>query len=354
MDGKFNDLFLRACRRESVERVPVWYMRQAGRYDPEYRKIKEKYTLLDICAEPELAAEVTMMPVRKLGVDAAILYSDIMNPVACLGVSFDIVKDVGPVIEKPIRSRRDVENLAPFDAENGLPHVLETIRILERELTVPLITFAGAPFTLASYLIEGRPSKTYRRTKALMYGDPDTWFLLMDKLAGMASRYLRAQIRAGAKAVKVFDSWAGSLSPHDYKRYVLPAVRRIFADLADRPEPKIYFPGVASGELLAELGGLEADVIGLDWRVPISEGRRRLGSRHAVQGNLDPYVLEAPPEVIRDQAKRVVDEGIRESGFVFNFGHGLYPEASPDKLKALTEFVHEYSRQRMEATAARA
>ena len=341
----YNDVFLRACRREPVDRVPVWYMRQAGRYDPEYRKIKEKYTLLEICTRPELAAEVTMMPVRKLGVDAAILYSDIMNPVAPLGVSFDIVKDVGPVIEEPIRCARDVDRLTPIDAERQLPHVLETIRLLKRELNVPLIAFAGAPFTLASYLIEGRPSKTYRQTKALMYGEPAVWHRLMDKLADMASHYLRAQLNAGASALQLFDSWAGALSPGDYARYVLPAVKRIFDDLADMPQPKIYFPGVASGELLPTLGAVRADVIGVDWRVTIGEARRRLGSRFAVQGNLDPYVLTAPMDVIRDQAARIIDEGIREPGFVFNLGHGLYPEASLDKLKALTDFVHDYSQE---------
>lgn len=343
-----NDVFLRACRKESVDRIPVWFMRQAGRYDPEYRKIKEKHSLLDICARPELAAEVTLMPVRKLGVDAAILYSDIMNPVAPIGVPFDIVKDVGPVIDQPIRSARDVDRLRPLEPENDLPHVLETIRILKRELTVPLIGFAGAPFTLASYMIEGRPSKTYRLTKALMHGDPATWFLLMDKLADMAATYLRAQIRAGASAVQLFDSWAGALAPHDYERYVLPAVKRIFAGLADLPQPKIYFPGVASGELLPLLSRLEADVIGLDWRVSIAEARRRLGHRHAVQGNLDPFVLSAPFEIIREQARRIIDEGIREPGYVFNLGHGLYPEASLDKLKALTEFVHDYSREALQ------
>lgn len=347
-----NDLFLRACRREPVDRAPVWYMRQAGRYDPDYRKIKEKHSLLEICRQPELAAEVTMMPVRKLGVDAAILYSDIMNPVAPLGVPFDIVPNVGPVIAEPIRTARDVDRLKPLEAERDLPHVLETIRLLKRELDVPLIGFAGAPFTLASYLIEGRPSKTYRLTKALLFEHPDVWQRLMDKLADMAAHYLRAQIRAGAAAVQLFDSWAGALAPADYERHVLPAVKRIFAALADLPQPKIYFPGVASGELLPVLRGLQADVIGLDWRVSITEARRRLGRRFAVQGNLDPFVLTAPIGVIREQAARVIDEGVREPGFVFNLGHGLFPEASPDKLKALTDFVKAYSREALQAAAA--
>jgi uroporphyrinogen decarboxylase len=339
----FNDTLIRACRKQPVDRVPVWYMRQAGRYDPEYRKIKEKYSLLDICRQPELAAEVTLMPVRKLGVDAAILYSDIMNPVASIGIDFDIVKDVGPVIHNPVRTLDDVRRLRPFDAEGDLPHILETIRILDRELSVPLITFAGAPFTIASYLIEGRPSKSYIRTKQMMYGEPQTWHLLMDKLGDMVIAYLRAQIAAGAKAVQLFDSWVGALAPNDFREYVLPVVTRIFRELADLPQPKIYFPGVSSGELLPELRGIDADVIGLDWRVTIAEGRRRIGDKFAVQGNLDPYVLTAPMRVIEERAKEIIDQGIARPGYIFNLGHGLFPEASLDKLKELTHFVHDYS-----------
>lgn len=339
----YNDRFIRACRKESVDRLPVWYMRQAGRYDPDYRKIKEKYSLLEICRQPELAAEVTMMPIRKLGVDAAILYSDIMNPVASIGIDFDIVPNIGPVIDNPIRSAADVERLKPIDVEGDLGHVLETIRILNRELEVPLITFAGAPFTIASYLIEGRPSKSYIRTKSLMYGDPKVWFQLMDKLGDMVIAYLRAHMAAGGKAFQLFDSWVGALSPADFRKFVLPTIERIFDELSDLPQPKIYFPGVASGELLPTLGGLKADVIGLDWRVPIAEGRRRLGGKFAVQGNLDPYILTAPMEVVESYARAIIDEGIQEPGYVFNLGHGLFPEASLDKLRELTAFIHRYS-----------
>lgn len=339
----YNDTFIRACRKQEVDRLPVWYMRQAGRYDPEYRKIKEKYSLLEICKQPELAAEVTLQPVRKLGVDAAILYSDIMNPVASLGVEFDIVKNIGPVIENPIRTAADVARLRPIDVEGDLPHILETIRILDRELTIPLISFAGAPFTIASYLIEGKPSKSYIRTKEMMYGQPEVWFALMDKLGDMVIEYLKAHIAAGAKAVQVFDSWVGALSPRDFQVFVLPTVTRIFEGLADLPQPKIYFPGVSSGELLPYLREIKADVIGLDWRVPIAEARRRVGDRFAVQGNLDPYVLTAPMTVIEEQAREIIDQGIERPGYIFNLGHGLFPEASLDKLKALTEFVHRYS-----------
>ncbi|HZG74985.1 MAG TPA: uroporphyrinogen decarboxylase family protein, partial [Paenibacillus sp.] len=256
----YNDLFLRACRGETTERVPVWYMRQAGRYDPEYRKIKEKYSLLEICEQPELAAEVTLMPVKKLGVDAAILYSDIMNPVASIGIDFDIVKNVGPVIHNPVRTRADVEALRPIDVEGDLGHILKTIRILDAELNVPLITFAGSPFTIASYLIEGRPSKSYILTKTMMYSEPDVWHSLMNKLGDMIVAYVRAQFANGAKAVQLFDSWVGALSPRDFRTYVLPVIERIFRELSDIPHPKIYFPGVASGELLPLLGGVEADV----------------------------------------------------------------------------------------------
>lgn len=345
----YNDLFLRACKKEAVEKVPVWYMRQAGRYDPEYRKIKEKYSLLEICAQPELAAEVTMMPVRKLGVDAAILYSDIMNPVASLGIDFDIVAGVGPVIAKPIRHEADVDQLLPFNAEQDLSHVLETIRILDRELRVPLITFTGAPFTIASYLIEGRPSKTYIQTKTMMYSRPEVWFKLMDRLGNMVIDYIHAQHANGAKAVQIFDSWAGSLSTIDYEIYVLPTITRIYEALAGLDIPKIYFPGVASGELFPTLHHLKADVIGVDWRLSLAEARRRLDNRFAVQGNLDPFILTAPMELIKERAKAVIGQGIEQPGYIFNLGHGLFPEASLDKLKELTEFIHMYSSEALKA-----
>ncbi|MBY9082510.1 uroporphyrinogen decarboxylase [Paenibacillus sp. HN-1] len=340
----YNDTFIRACKKQETEHVPVWYMRQAGRYDPEYRKIKEKYSLLEICRQPELAATVTLMPVRKLGVDAAILYSDIMNPVASLGVKFDIVKNTGPVIEQPIRSAADVERLKPIDVEGDLGHILETIRILDRELDVPLITFAGAPFTIASYLIEGRPSKSYFRTKELMYTQPGVWHMLMDKLGDMVIAYLKAHIANGGKAFQLFDSWVGALAPQDFETYVLPTIIRIFAELSHLDVPKIYFPGVSSGELLPALRNLQADVIGLDWRVSLTEGRRRTGGGFAVQGNLDPYVLTAPMDLIKERAKALIDEGISEPGYIFNLGHGLFPEASLNVLRELTDYIHEYSR----------
>ncbi len=347
----YNDRFIRACRKESVDRLPVWYMRQAGRYDPEYRKIKERYSLLEICRQPELAAEVTLMPVKKLGVDAAILYSDIMNPVASIGIDFDIVQNVGPVIHNPIRTKQDIERLKPIDVEGDLGHVLETIRILDRELSVPLITFAGAPFTIASYLIEGRPSRNYIRTKEMMYGEPELWQQLMDKLGDMVIAYLKAHMANGGKALQLFDSWVGALAPADFRKYVLPTIERIFSELSDYEQPKIYFPGVSSGELLPELRELQADVIGLDWRVSILEGRRRLGGKFAVQGNLDPMVLTAPQSVIERYAAEIIDQGLEQPGFIFNLGHGLFPEASLEKLRDLTTFIHRYSEQQITAAS---
>ncbi|MEX2415676.1 MAG: uroporphyrinogen decarboxylase [Paenibacillaceae bacterium] len=347
----FNDTFIKACRKQQVDQVPVWYMRQAGRYDPEYRKIKEKYSLLEICSQPELAAEVSLMPVKKLGVDAAILYSDIMNPVASIGIDFDIVKNIGPVIHNPIRSEQDVDRLRPIAIEQDLSHVIQTIRILARELTVPLITFAGAPFTIASYLIEGKPSRNYLLTKQMMYTEPTTWFKLMDKLGDMVIEYLKSHIAAGAQTVQLFDSWVGALAPDDFVTYVLPTIHRIFHALSHLPQPKIYYPGVSSGELLPCLGEIQADVIGVDWRVSITEGRRRVGSRFAIQGNMDPVVLTAPMQVIEKYAKQIIDQGLEQPGYIFNLGHGLFPEASMDKLKELTGFVHEYSRSVIKAGA---
>ncbi|MGF7045820.1 uroporphyrinogen decarboxylase [Paenibacillus sp. DS2015] len=346
----YNDTFIRACFKQDVDHVPVWYMRQAGRYDPEYRKIKEKYSLLEICRQPELAAEISLMPVRKLGVDAAILYSDIMNPVASLGVNFDIVKDIGPVIENPIRSIADVERLRPIDVDQDLSHIMETIRILDKELDVPLITFAGAPFTIASYLIEGRPSKNYIHTKTIMYSEPKIWHALMDKLGDMVITYVRAHIANGGKAFQLFDSWVGALAPRDFEIFVLPTITRIFTELSDLNVPKIYFPGVSSGELLPTLTNLQTNVIGLDWRVSIPEGRRRTGGRFAMQGNMDPFILTASMDVIKQHAKLIIDEGIQEPGYIFNLGHGLFPEASLDKLRELTAYVQEYSASLLQST----
>lgn len=261
------------------------------------------------------------------------------------------MKNIGPVIENPIRSASDVDRLKPIDVEGDLGHILETIAILDKELDVPLITFAGAPFTIASYLIEGRPSKTYHRTKELMFSQPQVWEKLMEKLGDMVIAYLRAHVASGGKAFQLFDSWVGALAPRDFGQYVLPTITRIFAELSDLEVPKIYFPGVSSGELLPSLTKLQADVIGLDWRVSITEGRRRLGGGYAVQGNLDPYLLTAPMDMLKARAKELIDEGITQPGYIFNLGHGLFPEASLDTLKELTDYVHEYSAAAMKQAA---
>ncbi|MGI8773764.1 MAG: uroporphyrinogen decarboxylase [Actinomycetota bacterium] len=335
------DVFLRACRGEAVEHIPVWFMRQAGRSLPEYRALREKHDILTMCRTPDLVAEVTMQPVRRLGVDAAILFSDIVVPLQAMGVALDIKPSFGPVIEHPIRSGEDVERLGSLDPEEDLSFVLDAIRMLVAELDVPLIGFAGAPFTLASYLVEGGPSKDHARTKTLMFGAPDVWNALMDKLTTAALGYLRAQVNAGASAVQLFDSWVGSLAPPDYERHVLPHVARIFAGLADLGVPRIHF-GVVTGELLTSMSGAGADVVGIDWRVPLDRARRRVGDL-VVQGNLDPTSLFAPWDVVKERVHDVLERGGGHK-HVFNLGHGVLPSTDPDVLRKVVEVVHGWSR----------
>lgn len=341
-----NDTFLRACRGEATEYVPVWYMRQAGRSQPEYRALKEKYSLFEITHQPELCAYVTRLPVEQYNVDAAILYKDIMSPLPAIGVDVDIKAGIGPVIANPIRSLADVERLGEIDPESDVPYVLETIRILTKEqLTVPLIGFAGAPFTLASYMIEGGPSKNYNKTKAFMYAEPKAWFALMDKLADMTIRYVKAQICAGASAIQIFDSWVGAVNVADYRQFIKPTMERIFTALRDENVPLIMF-GVGASHLAKEWHDLPLDVVGLDWRLPIREAKD-MGLTKALQGNLDPAVLLAPWEVIEARVKQILDEGMaHEGGYVFNLGHGIFPQIQPETLKRLTAFIHEYSAKR--------
>lgn len=341
-----NDTFLRACRGEATEYVPVWYMRQAGRSQPEYRALKEKYSLFEITHQPELCAYVTRLPVEQYNVDAAILYKDIMSPLPAIGVDVDIKAGIGPVIDNPIRSLADVERLGEIDPENDVPYVLETIRLLTKEqLTVPLIGFAGAPFTLASYMIEGGPSKNYNKTKAFMYAEPKAWFALMDKLADMTIRYVKAQIRAGASAIQIFDSWVGAVNVADYRYFIKPTMERIFTALRDENVPLIMF-GVGASHLAKEWHDLPLDVVGLDWRLSIREARE-MGLTKALQGNLDPAVLLAPWEVIEERVKQILDEGMaHEGGYVFNLGHGIFPQIKPETLKRLTAFIHDYSAKR--------
>ena len=335
-----NSAFLRACRRQPADRVPVWFMRQAGRSLPEYRALRGDGPILDAVAKPELAAELTLQPVRRYGVDAAILFSDIVVPVAAVGFGVDVVPGVGPVTERPFRSEKDLTRLRPLEPEVDIPYVLEAVRILVAELEVPLIGFAGAPFTVASYLIEGRPSRDYALTKTLMRTDPVLWRRLLDALADMALASLRAQVAAGARALQLFDSWAGALSPDDYRTHVLPSTAKVLAGVADLGVPRIHF-GVGTGELLRYMAGAGADVVGVDWRVSLDEARRRVGPQRAVQGNLDPVVCLAPWEVVAAEARRVLERAGGQAGHVFNLGHGVLPQTDPDTVQRVVDLVHQ-------------
>lgn len=343
MSRTINDSIIKAYKGEEIDYTPAWYMRQAGRSQKEYRKLKEKYSLFEITHQPELCAYVTRLPVEHYGVDAAILYKDIMSPLPALGVDVEIKSGIGPVIDNPVTSMQDVENLGSIHPEADVPYVLETIRLLsEEQLDVPLIGFSGAPFTLASYMIEGGPSKNYAKTKALMYSKPDVWFALMDKLGDMTITYVRAQIKAGAKAIQVFDSWVGALSAADYRLYIKPVMNRIFSELRNEHVPLIVF-GVGARHLLLEWNELPVDVIGLDWRTSITEARK-MGVTKVLQGNLDPAILLSDWKTIEQKAKKILDQSIQDGRHVFNLGHGVTPDVNPETLKKLTELIHTYSR----------
>ena len=342
MINKFNDTIIRAYKGEKTRYTPAWFMRQAGRSQPEYRKLKEKYSLFEITHQPELCAYVTRLPVENYDVDAAILYKDIMSPLPSMGVEVEIKAGVGPVIYNPINSISDVEKLGMINPQSDVPYVLETIRLLtEEQLTVPLIGFSGAPFTLASYMIEGGPSKNYSKTKAFMYKQSDAWFLLMDKLADMIIAYVDAQIEAGVKAIQIFDSWVGSLNTQDYRVFIKPVMTRIFSELRRHQVPLIIF-GVGARHLLLEWNDLPVDVIGLDWRTSIQEARE-LGVTKVLQGNLDPAVLLAEWETIESRTKAILDQGLADGKHVFNLGHGVTPDIKPETLKKLTDFIHAYT-----------
>jgi uroporphyrinogen decarboxylase len=315
-------------------------MRQAGRSLPEYRALRGEGSILDAIRTPDLAAEITLQPVRRYGVDAAILYSDIVTPVAAIGFGVDVAPGVGPVVDRPFTDRADLDRLRPLDPDSDTPYVVETVRTVVGELgATPLIGFAGAPFTVASYLVEGHPSRTYARTKALMYGDPELWAALVDRLADIAIASLRSQVQAGAAAVQLFDSWAGALNPADYERFVLPASAKVFAGVADLDVPRIHF-GVTTGELLGLMHRAGADVVGVDWRVPLDDARRRLGPDVALQGNLDPAVVLAPWDVVAEQVRDVLARNAGHPGHVFNLGHGVLPETDPAVLGRIVELVH--------------
>lgn len=334
--------FLRACRRQPVDRTPVWFMRQAGRALPEYRALREGIGMLDSCTHPDLVAEITLQPVRRLGVDAAILFSDIVVPLKAVGVDLDIVPGVGPVVAQPFRTPADLARLRPLTADD-VPYLTQAVQALVRELgPTPLIGFAGAPFTLASYLVEGGPSKTHARTKALMLGEPQLWSQLMERLAGITLAFLRVQVDAGASAVQLFDSWVGALRPDQYRALVQPHSARVLAGVAagNPGVPRIHF-GVGTGELLRDLGEAGADVVGVDWRVPLDEAARRIGRGRAVQGNLDPAVVLAPEQVVEREVHAVLRAARGTEGHVFNLGHGVLPESDPGVLARVVELVHQ-------------
>ncbi|MFI9296535.1 uroporphyrinogen decarboxylase [Streptomyces gardneri] len=335
----YDSAFLRACRREPVPHTPVWFMRQAGRSLPEYLKVREGIPMLESCMRPELVTEITLQPVRRHKVDAAIYFSDIVVPLKAIGLDLDIKPGVGPVVAEPIRTRADLARLRDLTPED-VHYVTEAIGMLTAELgDTPLIGFAGAPFTLASYLVEGGPSRSHERTKAMMYGDPQLWADLLDRLAEITSAFLKVQIEAGASAVQLFDSWVGALAPADYRRSVMPASVKVFDAVAGYGVPRIHF-GVGTGELLGLMGEAGADVVGVDWRVPLDEAARRVGPGKALQGNLDPAVLFASTEVVEAKADEVLAAAKGLEGHVFNLGHGVMPSMDPDALTRLVEHVH--------------
>lgn len=334
-------VLVRAARGLPVPHTPVWYMRQAGRSLPEYLESRKGVDMLDACMDADLITEITMQPVRRYGVDAAIFFSDIVLPLKAVGVDLDIVAGVGPVVANPIRTLQDVEAIPDLSADH-IPYITQAVRALVAELgDTALIGFAGAPFTVASYLVEGGPSKEHAKTKAMMFGAPEVWEALMAKIAGIAATYLQVQVAAGADAIQLFDSWAGALSRTDYEQQVLPWSARVLEQIGRTDVPRIHF-GVGTGEILDLMGAAGADVVGVDWRVPLAEGVRRVGPR-AVQGNLDPTLVFAPTELMLDRAREVLAAGAQAPGHIFNLGHGVIPSTNPDQLKRLTDFVHEES-----------
>lgn len=335
--------FLQACYRQPTKYTPIWLMRQAGRYMKEYRVLRKKYSFLEMCKNPELAAKVTLLPIERFNLDAAIIFSDILIPLEPMGVEFEFAKGEGPVFHHPLREKKDVEKLRIIEPEEEIPFLMKAIQIVRKELEgkIPLIGFCGAPFTLASYIIEGGHSKNYILTKGLMYRDHSTWDALMEKISEVLIRYLNAQIRSGVQAVQLFDSWVGCLSPADYEEYVLPYSKKVI-DGVDRSVPLIHFATSSSSflELMKRAGG---DVIGVDWRVDIRESWARIGYDVAIQGNLDPVILFGPVDLIKKEVKRILDDTEGRPGHIFNLGHGILPNTPVDHVAFLVETVHRYS-----------
>ncbi|HVW33769.1 MAG TPA: uroporphyrinogen decarboxylase [Acidimicrobiia bacterium] len=339
------DRFLRACRREPVDCTPVWFMRQAGRYLAEYQAVRAGHSILEVCKTPGLAVEVTLQPVRRFAVDAAIIFADILLPLEPMGLALSFESGEGPVIANPVRTAADISALRPVDPDDGLGFVLESIRQTRAALAgeVPLIGFAGAPFTLASYAIEGGGSRNYVETKRLMYSDPETWHGLMGRLAEAVTAFLRAQVVAGAQAVQLFDSWVGALSPDDYAEYAYPYSQRIFRSLADCGVPRIHF-GTGATTLLPLMANAGCDVVGLDWRVHLDEGWAHAGHDKAVQGNLDPVVLFAPEHEIERRVLDIVKRADGRPGHIFNLGHGILPGTPPEAVGLVADLVHRATR----------
>ena len=343
-DSNRSQRFLKACRREPTDCTPIWIMRQAGRYLPEYRKLREKHAMLELAKTPELATRVTLLPVERFELDAAILFSDIMVPLWGMGVPFRIEENVGPVIDDPLRTEAHIRALKNFEAQRDVPFVLEAIRQIRHELggRIPLIGFAGAPFTLASYLIEGKSPRQFRWTKALMFDRPDLWEELMGRLTDTVIAYLKAQVVAGAQALQLFDSWVGNLSPAQYTSFAQPHTRRIFEALQGAGVPLIHF-GTETSTLLEKMAETGGDVVGADWRIPLDEAWRRIGTGRAIQGNLDPAVLFASSEVVSREARSVLQFAGGRPGHIFNLGHGILPDTPVENVAHLVDFVHQAS-----------
>ncbi len=336
-----NTIFIDACFRKKTSYTPVWYMRQAGRYLPEYKKLKRKKNILDIVKTPELAAQITLQPVDILGVDAAVLYADIMIPLLGIGVDLEIVESIGPVIKQPLQTLNDVKKLRKLEPLDDIPYLLQTISLLRKDLKVPLIGFSAAPFTLASYLIEGKPTRDFIKTKSFMYTNSEAWKLLMEKLSEMIIVYLQSQITAGVQVIQLFDSWVGCLSDEDYQRYVLPYSKQIFARLksANKKNPFIHF-GTNTAGMLQSFASVDCDVVSIDWRMSISKAWKEIGYTKAIQGNLDPVLLLGEFDLIKKRVDEIFASLPQKEGYIFNLGHGVLPQTSVENLKRLTDYVH--------------
>ncbi len=340
-----NDNFLKACRREPTDYTPVWLMRQAGRYMKEYMAIREKHSFLEMCRNPELASEVTLQPIRAFELDAAIIFADILLPLKGMGIDLEFAKNEGPVIGNPVRTRKDIDAVRVINPAEDVPYLLDAIKIVKKELNgkVPLIGFSGAPFTLASYIIEGEGSRNYVHTKKLMYEDPASWKVLMDKIADVVIVYLEAQADAGAQVLQLFDSWVGCLGPDDFRQFALPYTKKVIDAVKKKGVPIINF-GTNTGtylDLVKQGGG---DVIGVDWRVRLDSAWKTIGYEHAIQGNLDPVVLFGPVKEIRRRVKEIIDMAAGRPGHIFNLGHGIVLGTPVDNVRAVVDAVHEFSR----------